>query len=810
MPSLPKRGFVTEVPFELAEVKLAPPMARSGTVAKEEAITRLCTADVPFATVIAPAGYGKTTLLARWSEADPRPFAWVALDGEHDDAVVFLRYITAAIHRIEPMPLEALDAVSGRGPRAWTTTVPRVGNAVTALQRPLVLVLDDLHAVANPSCLDALAALFEYVPAGSQIAIASREDPALPLGRWRAHGWVHEIGVPDLRLDEQEAGLLLEAAGVELDVDEIVQLTERTEGWPAGLYLAALSMQAGAAHSFGVEVFAGDDRFVSEYFRHELLSRLPAAEVRFLEYTSILDRMNGALCDAVLETTGSAQTLEKLARANGFVVPLDRRGEWYRYHHLFGQLLRDELERGEPDVVPALNRRAMTWCITNDLPEAAVAYGHAAGEKGTVAGLMDALFPSVYYDGRLETLEEWLSWFDDAELARYPELAVYGAWNRALTGRAEDAERWLSLADGSTSTPISDRRAAIEPRVATLRAHMMRDGAERALAEADLALGQLPPDTTFFPVALLARGVAEVLLGMNDRAVESLSETVEQALAAGSIEEVYLAQAELALLAIREGTWDEAGRRARAAQGIVDEAGLGDYSSSALVYVAMARVALHEGRPQDVRTALARAHRLRPMLDHGIPWVTVQVGLEPLASTSHSRKSPQPAQFLRRPSGCSSSARHGRPHRRDANASGARGCNVRAGRGVGDEPHGCGTAIASLPGHASHGAGDRDEAVHLAQHRQDGSRLDLPQAGRLIAQPGDRARRRSGASGELDLPTSRESHPEEMRRGPPPSGRMGGGRKWTNTRSTSVDSPYMRMSSSKRSRWPAARSTHRS
>ena len=161
--------------------------------------------------------------------------------------------------------------------------------------------------------------------------------------------------------------MLLEAAGVELDAGELTELTERTEGWPAGLYLAALSMQAGAPSSAGAAGFTGDDRFVSEYFRFELLSRLPAAEARFLKHTSVLDRMCGGLCDAVLETTGSAHTLETLERTNGFVVPLDRRGEWYRYHHLFGELLRNELERSEPDVVAELNRRAMAWCIANDL-----------------------------------------------------------------------------------------------------------------------------------------------------------------------------------------------------------------------------------------------------------------------------------------------------------------------------------------------------------------------------------------------------------------------------------------------------------
>ena len=293
--------------------------------------------------VVAPAGYGKTTLLARWAETDPRAFAWVALDSRDDDAVVFLRYIAAAIHGVEPVSPEVFDALSGPGGSTWPKRVPRLGSALARLERPLVLVLDDLHAVANPSCLDVLAALVDYVPAGSQIAVASREEPELPLARWRAHGLVDEIGVAHLRLDEREAGLLLEAAGVELDASELSELSERTEGWPAGLYLAALSLQAGAPDLAGAAGFTGDERFVSDYFRLELLSRLPPLEAGFLKYTSVLDRMCGGLCDSVLETTRSADTLERLERRNCFVVPLDRRSEWYRYHHLFGQLLRNEL-----------------------------------------------------------------------------------------------------------------------------------------------------------------------------------------------------------------------------------------------------------------------------------------------------------------------------------------------------------------------------------------------------------------------------------------------------------------------------------
>jgi LuxR family maltose regulon positive regulatory protein len=618
---------VREAPFDLAEVKLGPPSTRPGTVAKTDAIAGLRASQAPLVTVVAPAGYGKTTFLSRWDEADPRPFAWVALDSRDDDPVVLLRYIAGAMHRVEPLAPEVFDALSGGGGSSWAKRVVRLGNALATRERPFVLALDDLHAVTNPECLDVLGELLASMPAGSQIAIASREEPGLPLGRWRAHGWVHELGPAELRLDDDEAELLLKAAGVELEQDEISELTERTEGWPAGLYLAALSVQAGSSSSASAAAFTGDDRFVADYFRVELISRLPGGEARFLQHTSVLEQMCGALCDSVVDSTGSAGVLERLERTNRFIVPLDRRGEWYRYHHLFAELLRDELERSEPDLAADLNRRAMEWCLANDLAESAVIYGHAAGETDVVAGLVDALALPTHYDGRMETLDGWLRWFSEDELRRYPALAVVEGWLLALSGQAAEAERCLALADGATSAiPLSDGSETIEPWVAVLRAGMMPDGVDRARADADLAVEKLSPESPWRPAALVLRGVSQALLGASESATADFTAAIEGGGAA--TQPLSLAHAQLALLAIRDGDWNAAGQSAQAAESLAEGAGLTDYSTTALVDVAMARVALHEGRHDDARAALAGAHRLRPLLDHSIPWLTVQVGLE--------------------------------------------------------------------------------------------------------------------------------------------------------------------------------------
>ena len=384
---------LAEVPFDLLEVKLAAPQPRPGTAAKADVIASLRGSPVPCVSVVAPAGYGKTTLLVSWAMSDPRPFAWVALDAADDDALVFLRYIAAAIHRVEPVPVEVFHALSGPGGSTWSKRVPRVGSALAALERPLVLVLDDLHAVRNPSCLDALAALFGYLPAGSQIAIASREEPALPLARWRApRDWFARSVSTDLRLDEQEAELLLAAAGVAPRRDRAHRADRAHGGLACRLVSRSAGVAGGSAELGECPGFAGDDRFVAEYFRVELLSAAPTGggpvpSVHIGARSHVRPalrrrarRPHGRPTRSRRSSARTASSCRSTGTASGTAITTCSR-----------ELLRKELERNEPDVVRELNRRAMAWSIANDMTEAAVVYGHAAGETDTVAGLLDAV-----------------------------------------------------------------------------------------------------------------------------------------------------------------------------------------------------------------------------------------------------------------------------------------------------------------------------------------------------------------------------------------------------------------------------------
>jgi LuxR family maltose regulon positive regulatory protein len=620
----------TEFPFDLIDAKLAPPAFRAEMVAKTELIDRVCASATRAVSVVAPAGFGKTTLLAQWAEQDPRPFATVSLDERDNDVVVLLRYVAAALNRVERVSPSVFEALSGPGRSVWSTCIPRVSAALSAVTNPVVLVLDDLHFVSDPTCLDAVAALLGCVPEGSQMVVATREEPELPLARLRAQDRVLEIGLDDLRLNEEEAATLLRNAGVDLDRSSISELTRRTEGWPAGLYLAALSLQAGASDSAGARAFSGDDRFVADYLRLELLSRMTTEEVRFLTHTSVLDRMCGGLCDALLERSDSAGVLESLERSNRFLVPLDRRRHWYRYHHLFRDLLRNELERCEAGRAPELNRRAMEWCVANEMPEAAIQYGHEAGETDAVARLVEALTRPTYYGGRAATVETWLDWYDEDELLeRYPAIAVLGAWTAILNGRAVEGEHRALVAKRSTSTTdLPDGSASLEPWIAALRAWTCPDGIQRMLADSELALRQLGPEGWWQPSVHVSSGVAHALLGDRKRAAAALSVATEVSASAGAVEEEIVALAELALLAMAEGAWQEAESHAARGWALVNKAQFDDYHASAFVHAAKARVALHHGDVPQAREYVAKVHRLRPLLTYALPWGSVQIGLE--------------------------------------------------------------------------------------------------------------------------------------------------------------------------------------
>src|SRR5262245_17067633 len=373
-------------PFELLMSKLTAPRLRFTAVERPAVLERLTAeSNASVVAVIAPAGYGKTTLLAEWAQRNGRAFAWVSLDEQDNDPKVFLAYVAQSLNAVEPIDRSVFKALASPGVSVVGVVIPRVGRAFASMSRPVVLVLDDVHLLHSRECQAAVAALVEHVPVGSRIAIAARREPHLRLARLRAEGRVLEIGPRELSLDREQSASLLRNAGVEVSEEDVVGLHGKTEGWPVGLYLAALSLRGGGSVPSTVAAFHGDDQFISEYLHFEVLSRLPKRELRFLRRTALLERLSGPLCDAVLQEEGSAEVLLRMQRSNQLLVPLDHHSEWYRYHHLFREMLITELERTEPGSRAPILGRAADWCERNGRPEEALEYSVAAGDDDTVA-----------------------------------------------------------------------------------------------------------------------------------------------------------------------------------------------------------------------------------------------------------------------------------------------------------------------------------------------------------------------------------------------------------------------------------------
>lgn len=423
--------------------------------------------------VSAPAGYGKTTFLAEWRERETTPFAWISLDPNDRDPVRLCAYVIEAVNRLEPGFGDELRGLL-RSPSVdfGGVLLPGVVNALAGLSGRIVLVFDDYHVLERDWSDNPTSFVLEHLPPTVQLVISTRSDPAIHLGRLRASGEVIEIRASDLLFDEEEAGSLLASTlGFELKRENLGNLLRRTEGWPAGLYLAALSLRGHPDPGGAIRDFVGNERHVVDYLTEEVLGRQPPEVRRFLLRTSVLDRLTASLCDAVVGESGSAPMLERLERSNLFVVPLDERREWYRYHHLFASLLRTELSVEEPGSVGGLHRRASRWFEGQGLVEEAVNHAILAGDLEAAAELMAGHWASLFDTGLEETLRAWVRALGKENLGAYPLLALTAARNSAVHGDREGTERWLAVAErGSYEGPLPDGHASLWSAVVQLRA----------------------------------------------------------------------------------------------------------------------------------------------------------------------------------------------------------------------------------------------------------------------------------------------------------------------------------------------------
>lgn len=466
--------------------KLHVPKVQTGLVARSRLDRRLeAGSSTRLTLVCAPAGFGKSTLLAAWSEEQANPVAWVSLDEGDNSATRFLLHLVAALRNAYPaMGETALTLLDS--PRAATieAVLTSVINDLVDLSQPLHLILDDYHVIHEADIHYALAFLLEYLPPDLHLVIASRMDPALPLASLRGRGQLNEIRAEDLRFTRAEAtDFLATSMGLELSPGEIGLLEERTEGWIVGLQLAALSLRKEAHPGDFIRAFGGDDRYVIDYLVDEVVARQTPEVQTFLLQTSVADRFCAPLCDALYDREPAAdhsqEMLETLEHANLFVIPLDSRREWYRFHHLFADLLRYRLKRTLPERVHELHSRAGRWFEAQGLTDEALMHIRAAGELEWAGDLIERLgVPTLWGRGEVATVQAWLASLPDTLVHDRPRLAVLSAWIKHLSGDFEAIAPLIDKAEQrlgeSEPTFGGDARAALAGEITTLRGYLAR------------------------------------------------------------------------------------------------------------------------------------------------------------------------------------------------------------------------------------------------------------------------------------------------------------------------------------------------
>lgn len=493
------------------ETNLTPPRVRPEHVERRRLTAQLRPGAMPRLTLVAaPPGFGKSTLLAEWASTQERPVAWLSLGDNDNDPARFLADLVAALRRVEPdIGERALVALRGPAADLFGVVLPGLLNELARPGEDVALIIEDYHVITDGDVHQAVAYLVEHAPDRLRVVLSTRHDPPLPLGRLRARGELAEIRADDLRFSDQEAERFLTALGLRLSDDDVARLQARTEGWPAAIYLAALTLRGRADPTEVIDRFAGDDRYIVDYLTTEVLARQTTELRTFLLRTSILERFCGPLCDAVTGHDDSADRLAELERSNLLLVALDTRREWYRYHHLFGDLLRHELEAVEPASLPELHRRASAWYRDAGLIVDAASHAIEAGDLGAVAELVGQSYALFIDRGQLATVIGWLEAIPGSAVAEDWLLGFAGAVVYANAGRLDDAERWLALAETAPQDPRDGQEAAALLAAVRGTIRLLRGDIGGTVANEHLALQEVPEDAlwAFGPRMVLASGL---------------------------------------------------------------------------------------------------------------------------------------------------------------------------------------------------------------------------------------------------------------------------------------------------------------
>jgi LuxR family maltose regulon positive regulatory protein len=492
--------------------------------------------------ICAPAGFGKTTLASSWLEHANLPAAWISLDEDDNDLARFWTYFIAALQTIQPEVGTDVLAILQASPlpHSHALLTPLI-NDLTAISEKFVLVLDDYHVIEDKTIDQALDYFIEHIPPRMHLVMTSRVDPNLSLARLRANGQLNELRSADLRFTPAESARFLEQmTGLSLTKAEVDTLDQRTEGWIAGLQMAALSLRQRkmAAVAQFIEGFSGSHRYIMDYLVDEVLQGQPAEVQAFLLYTSILDRLCASLCDAVVGTLERAnvgtlqpsnKVLEYLGNANLFITPLDDQRQWYRYHHLFAGLLRHRLQQTYPDQVAELHLSASEWYKQAGLTGPAVRHALAAQAFDRAATLVEQVAPTMIEHSDLARLLTWLEALPEEEVQARPRLCIYYVWSLFFSGHTKQAATRLDAIEAMLATDETKRTPEVQSFAAAIRARLMQYTGDFAatIALSQRALAHLP-DRAVWPRAriTLNLAIAHYLQGEFGPASQLLSETI--------------------------------------------------------------------------------------------------------------------------------------------------------------------------------------------------------------------------------------------------------------------------------------------
>ncbi|MGR3277324.1 LuxR C-terminal-related transcriptional regulator [Acaryochloris marina NIES-2412] len=655
------------VNIPLLETKLYLPKWRPGMVSRPRLLEHIQKGR-KLALVSAPAGFGKTTLLAEWVAAEPtRPVAWVSLDQSDNDPTVFWIYLITALQNIQPSLGErSLSLLQSPQPHPIESVLMTLLNELTAVETDIALVLDDYHAIEAQSIHDGIGFMLSHLPPQMHLMIASRTDPPLSLARLRSHGDLTELRVNDLRFTPDEAAAFLnQVMGLEISAVEVSALEQRTEGWIAGLQLAALSLQGREDIADFVAAFSGDDRYIVDYLLEEVLQQQPNRIRHFLLQTAILERLSGSLCNAVTDQTDGQEMLETLERGNLFIIPLDNKRQWYRYHHLFADVLQAHALMEWPERMPSLHGQASEWYERNGLCSDAIRHALAAQDFERAAGLIEQVWPTMRRRQQEPTVLSWIKAIPDAILRNRPVLSVAyalvllnGGQLDAVESRLQDAERWLgeggtiaasdkSPASSATERIVVDEKQfrALPATIANTRAYWSQSIGDVAntVTYAQQALDLLPADEEY------ERGATAALLGLAywssgklEAAYRSFAEGLDTFKQMGGTQTTVGGTLLLANMGIVRGRFRQTIRLCEQALEIATQQSEAVLSGAAELYLTLSELRYEQGDLEAASQLLLRGEELRqqislPVSEYlwGVMWARLETAQGDLEAALH-------------------------------------------------------------------------------------------------------------------------------------------------------------------------------